>query len=271
MRRMLKYLSLAAIAIALQLSAGARAQDDKRIRIGFFPGPYADQFKRGVQPVLEKQGYKVQATEFSNIMQPNTAVMDGSLEVNVFQNRAFLSSFNEKNKSDLVEVMRIPSAPLGLYSKKFKSLAEIKDGSSISLSNEPTSLSRSLVFLQSIGLIKLDPGTPAGKATEKSVAENPKKLKLTPLDAPQIPRSLADVDVGLALGNHVLAAGMLLTDALALEDPAPQFQIIVVAKKSSEGKPWLNDLIAAYKSAEYKRFVETDPKAKGFSKPDYWR
>lgn len=256
---------------AAAFATSAHAQDDKRIRIGFFPGPYADQFKRGVQPVLEKQGYKIQATEFSNIMQPNTAVIDGSLEANVFQNRAFLESFNQQTKGDLFEVLQIPSAPLGLYSRKFKTLAEIKDGSSISLSNEPTSLARSLVFLQSLNLIKLDPNTPAGKATEKSVAANPKKLKLTPLDAPQIPRSLADVDAGLALGNHVLAAGMLLTDALALEDPAPQFRIIVVAKKTSEGKAWLNDLVAAYKSAEYKKFVETDPKAKGFSKPEYWK
>jgi D-methionine transport system substrate-binding protein len=262
---------LAALALGMLGASGPQAQDDKRIRIGFFPGPYADQFKRGVQPVLEARGYKIQATEFSNIMQPNTAVMDGSLEANVFQNRAFLESFNQQTKGDLVEVLRIPSAPLGLYSKKFKSLAEIKDGASISLSNEPTSLSRSLVFLQSLNLIRLDPNTPAGKATERSVVENPKKLKLTPLDAPQIPRSLADVDMGLALGNHVLAAGMLLTDALALEDPAPQFQIIVVARKGSLERPWLKDLIAAYQSPEYRKFVETDPKAKGFSKPDYWR
>jgi hypothetical protein len=30
-------------------------------------------------------------------------------------------------------------------------------------------------------------------------------------------------------------------------------------------------LVTGYKSNEYRRFVETDPKAKGFSRPEYWR
>jgi len=74
------------------------------LRIGFFPGPYADQFKRGVQPYLESQGIKVQAIEFSNIIQLNSALMDGSLDANVFQNRAYLETFNTQYKATLAEV-----------------------------------------------------------------------------------------------------------------------------------------------------------------------
>jgi D-methionine transport system substrate-binding protein len=92
------------------------------LRIGFFPGPYADQFKRGVQPYLESQGIKVQATEFSNIIQLNSALMDGSLDANVFQNRAYLETFNTQFKATLAEVLQVPSAPLGLYSSKHRDL-----------------------------------------------------------------------------------------------------------------------------------------------------
>lgn len=241
------------------------------LRIGFFPGPYADQFKRGVQPTLEKAGIKVQATEFSNIIQLNSALMDGSLDANVFQNRAFMESFNTQYKATLEELLQVPSAPLGLYSSKVKDLKALATGASIAIPNDPTSMGRALAFIQSQGLLTLDPAVPAGRATEKNVAANPKNIKLVPLDAPQMPRALPEVDVAAILGNHVLAAGMLLSSALALEDPAPQYRIILVARKDVASSPLIQRLIQGYKSTEYRQFVENDPKAKGFSRPEYWR
>ena len=254
---------------AVTLCGAAMAQST--LRIGFFPGPYADQFKRGVQPALEKAGVKVTLTEFSNIIQLNSALMDGNLDANVFQNRAFLETFNTQYKGDLVEVLQVPSAPLGLYSKKYTDLKALPNGASVSVPNEPTSLGRSLAFLQLQGLIGLDPAIPAGRASEKNVTSNPRNLKLVLLDAPQIPRSLDEVDLAAVLGNHVIASGMLLSSALVLEDPAPQYRIILVARKEVANGTVLKQLSDAYKSADYRKFIETDPKAKGFSRPEYWR
>lgn len=264
-RALFKVLMVSALAIA-----GA-AQAQSVLRIGFFPGPYADQFKRGVQPALEKAGVKVQATEFSNIIQLNSALMDGTLDANVFQNRAFLESFNGQYKGDLVEVLQVPSAPLGLYSKKVTDLKALKNGAAISVPNDPTSLGRSLAFLQAQGLIGLDPAVAAGKATEKNVTSNPHNFKLVLLDAPQIPRSLDEVDLAAVLGNHVIASGMLLSSALVLEDPAPQYRIILAARKDVANGALVKQLVEGYKSADYRKFVESDPKAKGFSRPEYWR
>ena len=254
---------------ALAFTGLAHAQN--ALRIGFFPGPYADQFKRGVQPTLEKAGVKVTLTEFSNIIQLNSALMDGNLDANVFQNRAFLETFNTQYKGDLVEVLQVPSAPLGLYSKKITSLAALPNGAKVSLPNDPTSLGRSLAFLQQNGLITIDPAATPGRATEKQVTSNPKNLQLVLLDAPQIPRSLDEVDMAAVLGNHVIASGMLLSSALVLEDPAPQYRIILVARKEVANGAVLKQLADAYKSADYRKFVESDPKAKGFSRPEYWR
>ena len=264
-RNLLKALVLSTLA----LCGAAMAQST--LRIGFFPGPYADQFKRGVQPTLEKAGIKVEARELSNIIQLNSALLDGSLDANVFQNRAFMESFNGQYKGDLVEVLQVPSAPLGLYSKKITDLKAIPNGASVSVPNDPTSLGRTLAFLQLQGLIGLDPAAPAGRATEKNVTSNPKNLKLVLIDAPQAPRSLDDVDVAAILGNHVIAAGMALSSALVLEDPAPQYRIILVARKDAANGALIKALSDAYKSADYRRFIETDPKAKGFSRPEYWR
>ena len=137
--------------------------------------------------------------------------------------------------------------------------------------NDPTSLGRSLAFLQQNGLITIDPAATPGRATEKQVTGNPKNLQLVLLDAPQIPRSLDEVDMAAVLGNHVIASGMLLSSALVLEDPAPQYRIILVARKDVANGAVLKQLADAYKSADYRKFIESDPKAKGFSRPEYWR
>ena len=268
---MMKRRSLLNALILSTAALAGTAMAQSTLRIGFFPGPYADQFKRGVQPALEKAGVKVVATEFSNIIQLNSSLMDGNLDANVFQNRAFLETFNAQYKGDLVEVLQVPSAPLGLYSKKITDLKALKNGASVSLPNDPTSLGRSLAFLQLQGLLTLDPAATPGRATEKNVTGNPRNLKLVLLDAPQIPRSLDEVDLAAVMGNHVIASGMLLSSALALEDPGPQYRIILVARKAVAEGALLKQLSDAYKSAEYRRFIENDPKAKGFSRPEYWR
>lgn len=265
-RRLIQSLFVVA---ALGISQWAQAQTT--LRIGFFPGPYADQFKRGVQPALEAAGVKVQATEFSNIVQLNTALMDGSLDANVFQNRAFMDSFNTQQKGELVEVLQVPSAPLGLYSAKHKDLKSLPNGASVAIPNEATSMARALTFLQGQGLITLDSAVPSGKHSEKNVTGNPKGLKFVPIDAPQMPRTMPEFDLAAILGNHVIAAGMLLSSALALEDPAPQFRIILVARSDVAKGALIKQLVDGYKSDTYRKFVETDPKAKGFSRPEYWR
>lgn len=262
---------LLSLLAAASMSSMGQTVAQNELRIGFFPGPYADQFKRGVQPYLESQGIKVTATEFSNIIQINTALMDGSLDANVFQNRAFLDTFNTQQKARLVEVLQVPSAPLGLYSVKHKDLKMLPNGASIAIPNEPTSMGRALAFLQLQGMIMLDPAIAAGRHTERNIASNPKNLKMVPLDAPQMPRTLTEVDLSAILGNHVIAAGMLLSSALVLEDPAAQFRIILAARDDVAKKPLIEKLVIGYKSSEYRRFVETDPKSKGFSRPEYWR
>jgi hypothetical protein len=56
-----------------------------------------------------------------------------------------------------------------------------------------------------------------GSASCNGIAS--KNIQLVLLDAPQMPRAMPEMDAAAILGNHVIAAGMLLSYALALEDP----------------------------------------------------
>lgn len=256
---------------AMTVGSGLAHAEDKTIRMGFFPGPYADQFAKGIQPILEEQGYTIESTEFSNAIQPNTALMDGDLDANVFQNDGWMNLFNEQNDGDLARYTYIPSAPLGLYSDDVESLEGITEGMSIAVPNDPTNLGRALAFLQELELLTIEEGVVPTQATETDIAENPLNLRIVPVDAPQIMRALADVDVGAALGNHVIASGNSLGDAFEIEDPAEQYQITVVGREGNMDAEWAQALVDAYRSDAFRTFLENDPSTVGFSTPPHWK
>src|SRR5471032_701316 len=187
-------LMLAALTIALCIATPSYAKDPKEIVIGTSAGPYADQLKLGIKPILEKQGYKIKIVEFSDYVQPNFALAEGSLDANVFQHAIYLNQFATEHKLPLMELVKIPTTPIAIYSKKHKSLAEVKDGSTVALPNDPTNEARALVMLNQIGWIKLRDKIDPLRASEKDIIVNTKKIKLVVLEAAQLPRSLQDTD-----------------------------------------------------------------------------
>lgn len=195
---------LTALTLALA-SSFVHAKDPKEITIGTSAGPYADQIKLGIKPILEKQGYKVKLVEFNDYIQPNFALAEGSLDANVFQHIVYLKKFALEHKLALTDLITIPTAPIAIYSKKHKTLNDVKEGTTVGLPNDPTNQARALVLLDQLGWIKLRASFDPVRASEKDIAVNTKKIKLLPLEAAQLPRSLGDTDYSFINGNYALA------------------------------------------------------------------
>ena len=131
-------------AASLAFATAAHAKDPKELVIGTSSGPYSDQLKLGIKPILEKQGYKVRIVEFNDYVQPNYALAEGSLDANVFQHIVYLTKFATDNKLPLSALITVPTMPIGLYGGKQKTLAEVKNGATITMPNDPTNQARSL-------------------------------------------------------------------------------------------------------------------------------
>jgi D-methionine transport system substrate-binding protein len=67
------------------------------------------------------------------------------------------------------------------------------------------------VLLDQLGWIKLRANFDPIRASEKDIADNIKKIKLIPLEAAQLPRSLQDTDYSFVNGNFALASGLKLS------------------------------------------------------------
>lgn len=251
-----------------EATTGSKSQaETKELVIGATAGPYSDQIRLGIKPVLEKKGYKVKIVEFNDYVQPNQALAEGSLHANVFQHSVYLKNFAKEHNLDITDVIQVPTAPIGIYSQKHKTLDEVPNGATVSLPNDPTNQARALVMMQKFGWIKLKENVDLLRVSERDVAENPKQLKLLPLEAAQLPRSLADADYAFVNGNFAIASGLKLTEALALEEIPDRYMNLVAVKTADKDSQFVKDIIEAYKTPEFKAVIDKD--FQGFVKPAY--
>ena len=208
---------------------------------------------------LKKEGYELEIKEYSDYVQPNTALESGDLDANYFQHKPYLDDFNKQKKTHLVSAGTIHYEPFGIFPGKTKTLKALKNGATVAVPNDTTNEARALLLLQDQGLIKLKDG--AGlTATKKDIVENKKDLAIKEIEAAQIPRSLKDVDIAVVNGNYALEAGLKVNkDALATEDAdsigAKTYGNVVAVKKGNEKTDATKALIKALKSDTVKKYI----------------
>lgn len=251
-------------------SSGAAADSDKIIRISFNPGPYNDQFIKGVAPSLEEKGYTIEYTEFTDGIQPNIAVANGELDANAHQHAFYLDSINKREKLNLTGAVQVPTPPMGLYSQKHNSLDEVTEGAQVNVPNEPPNLLRALTLLQDIGWITIKENIDPLQATIFDIESNPHQLDFILTDPAQGPRALEDVDFAAIQGNFAVSNHMKLTEALALENMTDQNIVIVAVDKKNVDKPFVKDMIEAYHSQDFKDYILSNPDYEGYQLPDYF-
>ncbi len=231
------------------------AHAEGSIEVGVTGGPHA-QIMDVVKQVAAKNGLKITIVEFSDYVQPNAALAAGDLDANSYRHAPYLDAQVKDRGYKLIKLTDTVTFPMGIYSKKLKSLSVLQNGAHIAVPNDPTNGGRALLLLQKQGLIKLraDAGL---KATPLDIVENPKKPKIVELDAAQIPRSLADVDAAAINTNFAMEAGLKSkTDAIAIEDPHGLYAHIIAIRAADKDKPWVSKLVAAYHSPEVKQFID---------------
>nr|AAF42643.1 outer membrane lipoprotein GNA1946 [Neisseria meningitidis]AAF42647.1 outer membrane lipoprotein GNA1946 [Neisseria meningitidis H44/76] len=281
MKTFFKTLSAAALALILAACGGQKdsapaasasaAADNgaakKEIVFGTTVGDFGDMVKEQIQAELEKKGYTVELVEFTDYVRPNLALAEGELDINVFQHKPYLDDFKKEHNLDITEVFQVPTAPLGLYPGKLKSLEEVKDGSTVSAPNDPSNFARVLVMLDELGWIKLKDGINPLTASKADIAENLKNIKIVELEAAQLPRSRADVDFAVVNGNYAISSGMKLTEAL-FQEPSFAYVNWSAVKTADKDSQWLKDVTEAYNSDAFKAYAHK--RFEGYKSPAAW-
>lgn len=261
-------LGVALLAAGIQLASAN--SDPQTIVFGVAPGPYGDMVNQAIKPELTKKGYKVVVREFSDYVQPNLALANGSIDANLFQHTLYLEKFAADKNLKISRLIIVPTASMGLYSHKIKSLDELKKGDVITLSNDATNLARGLRFLQSLGLITIKPDLDPTKASEKDIVENPRGLVFKPLEAAQLPRTLDSVTASLVNGNFAFAAGLDLASAIKLETLDENLKNVIAVRTEDLDKPFVKDTKAVVESPAYAAVInQPGSMFSQFQKPEW--
>ena len=246
-------LRLTTLPSVLALMATGLAAEE--IKVGVSPGEHAEIMEE-VARIAEPMGLEIDVVEFSDYVVPNQALADGDIQANSFQHVPYLEAQMKDRGFELSVVGNTITTPMGVYSDKITDLADLEEGATFGIPNDPTNGGRALLVLQELGLIKVDEA--AGLVpTVLDITENPKDLSFKELDAAQLPRSLADLDAALINTNYAIASGLSpKEDSIAMESAENPYVNVIAVRKGDEEAAWVETLLKAYHSDEIKTFID---------------
>ena len=187
----------------------------------------------------KKENIDLEVVEMNDYVLPNTALEEGSVQLNAFQHRAYLAQWNKDKGSDIKEIGTTFIVPLYYFSTKYKSLKDLPENAKVLVPKEVAIQGRALVALETEGLITLKDGV-GTKASLADITSNPRNLEIIEAESAQAPRLLQDVDAASINGSMAQDAGLkvedyIFTDADHLDTiPKDRFNIIAANAKDAD-------------------------------------
>jgi len=248
---------LTKLGLALGLSSVlASVSAAETLTIAATPVPHAE-ILEFVKPRLAKEGVDLKVKVFTDYVQPAVQVNEKHLDGNFFLHQPYLNEFKKNHKNDSqVPIAKVHVEPFAAYSSKFKKVADLPNGATVAIPNDPSNSGRALLLLAKQGLLKLkDPNNIS--ATRKDILENPKNLKFKELEAATLPRVLSQVDLALINTNYAIEAKLNpVKDSLFIEDANSPYANLLVAREDNKNSSAFKKLTAALNSPEVKKFIE---------------
>ncbi|MGM0386365.1 MAG: MetQ/NlpA family ABC transporter substrate-binding protein [Actinomycetota bacterium] len=236
-------------------AAGAATAEITTLTIGATPVPHAEILAYVDETLAADAGIDLEIVEYTDYVQPNVALSEGDLDANYFQHLPYFDAELAEKGYEFEASPGIHIEPYGVYSEKWGSLDELPDGAQVAVPNDPSNQARALVLLEKEGLFTL---ADVDDPTIFDLADNPKNIELSELDAAQLPRSLQDVDAAVINGNFALEAGLVPTeDAIVLEsgEDNPYGNIVAYRSEDADSEA-IAALVTLLTSDEVRTYIE---------------
>ena len=212
----------------------------------------------------KKENIDLEVVEMNDYVLPNTALEEGSVQMNAFQHRAYLAQWNKDKGSDIKEIGTTFIVPLYYFSTKYKSLKDLPENAKVLVPKEVAIQGRALVALETEGLITLKDGV-GTKASLADITSNPRNLEIIEAESAQAPRLLQDVDAASINGSMAQDAGLkvedyIFTDADHLDTiPKDRFNIIAANAKDADN-PTYKKIVSLFQADDVaKKMNEIGP------------
>lgn len=234
------------------------------LKIGVVPGAYADAVNVAAIEAKE-QGLEIEVIEFSDWTTPNVALDAGDIDLNFFQHQPFKENAEAERGYKFAVVAPGILQNFGLFSLRHKSLDDIPDGGTVAIANDPVNQGRALLLLQKAGLITLKDGA-TFKSTLDDIVDNPKNLRFSEVEGPQLVRVTGDVDLAQGYPHFIVASGLFdPTSGLiysGIEDKI--FNVSFISRAGDESREDIQTFIKIFHNSQpvkdqiHKSFANSD-------------
>ena len=226
------------------------------LTIGATARPHAE-ILNYLAPYLLEEGLALDIITFDTFPVVNPALADGTIGANYFQHQPFLDASPYASRLSMVGLIHIE--PMGAYSLTIASIEDLPYGATVAIPNDATNHGRSLLLLQSHGLLTVDPAAGIRATYTSDILENPRGLQFRALDAAILPRVLDDpaVDMAIINTNHVLSGTNLnpMRDSLIIETPYSPFANGLTVRAGEENHPAIQLLFRHLQSDRVREFI----------------
>jgi D-methionine transport system substrate-binding protein len=204
--------------------------------------------------LLAEDGWELEPTYVTDIVQPNHVVSEGEYDANYFQHLSYLEQFNADNATQVEPAFSTFYMPNGFFSLKHDSVEDLPDGAEISLAVDRTNNGRGIKILADAGLIEIDESIPVNQLSQEAITDNPRNFQFVEIDLQSTGQTLPDVDAAFAPTRLIAEAGyevsettLLLEDDTTFEGP---FTVVVGVRPGDQDSEKTRALQDAYQSEE---------------------
>ena len=245
-------LSLTACAGGAASGETAEGEGLGTIKVGALATPAGDILNFIQDELAEDEGLTIEFVEFTDYNTPNTALVDGSVDANLFQNTTFLENFNEQTGSELVSVGEAYLPTAAFYSDTIDDLDELEDGATIAIPNDPTNEGRALKILAAEGLIE----TTDEPTTLDDITANPRGFQFEEIENASLAQAVADVDTAFVTISFALPAGLTADQAILIEGSDSAYYNVLATTPELEDDPRVQKLYELLLSDEVAEFED---------------
>lgn len=263
-----KKLLLAASAIFTLAACGAQSttstattpakQEERTVKLGV-NGTNHPQWDYVKQQLKEKENINLEIIEFEDYIAPNTALEEGSIDLNAFQHILYLTKFNAEKGTHIKAIAYTMYSPIGAYSQKIKSLDELKVGDKVAIPNDATNGARALRLLHNAGVIQLNDINNT-LVTVNDIVAHTKGVEIVELPAGQTFHALQDVTVSVINSNYATEAGLQpKKDAIYLEavnESSKPYYNVIAAREDRAKEEIFKTVVKYYQTPEVAKIAE---------------
>lgn len=230
------------------------------LKVGASPVPQAQILNFIDEKLAKDAGIDLDVIEIDDYVTPNTSLADGSLDANYFQTEKYLATEVAEKGYKFAHGAGIHVEPMTVFSKKFNEVADVTDGATVVLNNDPVNQLRGMRVLEANGLLSGLEDTDSVLTVADNKDKNPKGLKFTEVNAEQVPQYYTkdkSVDIAVINGNFIVQAKLNKDEMLAQESGENNPNANFLTWREGEETPAITKLDELLRSDEVRDFIKT--------------